>query len=102
MSSGRIVEIGGERRTVVGVLAEGFHFPSPREEAWTPYVMPLGRGDRRRAGDGSGRAIPAERAATEVHAILQRTCTVPRVPAPERGTETDRHRGDTPEIRTFG
>ena len=68
------VDVGGERRTVVGVLAEGFHFPSPREEVWTPYVLSpdaatavvLGR---LREG------VSAEQAVTEVGAILQRAST---------------------------
>ena len=68
---GTVVEVGGERRTVVGVLAEGFYFPGAREEVWTPYVMHpdeptavvLGR---LRPG------VSAAQATTEVRAILQR------------------------------
>ncbi|MCY4121534.1 MAG: ABC transporter permease, partial [Acidobacteria bacterium] len=68
---GTVVDVRGERRTVVGVLAEGFYFPSPREEVWTPFVLPpdaptvvvLGR---LREGVSAGQA------ATEVRAILQR------------------------------
>ena len=67
---GTAIEVRNERRTVVGVLAEGFHFPSPREEVWTPHVL---RPDaptevvlgRLREG------ISPERAAVEVGAILQ-------------------------------
>ena len=68
---GTVVDVGGVRRTVVGVVAEGFHFPGPREEVWTPYVL---RPDaptevvlgRLREG------VSAERAAAEVHALLRR------------------------------
>ena len=68
---GTLVQVGGERRTVVGVLAEGFYFPSPWEEVWTPFVVPpdaatvvvLGR---LRPG------VSAMQATTEVRAILQR------------------------------
>ena len=68
---GSIVDVNGERRTVVGVLADGFYFPSPWEEVWTPYVLPPNEATavvlgRLREG------VSAERAATEVRAILQR------------------------------
>ncbi len=78
---GTVVDVRGERHTVVGVLAEGFYFPSPREEVWTPFVLPpdaatvvvLGR---LREG------VTAGRAATEVRAILQRMeGTAARLPA---------------------
>ncbi|MCE2514825.1 MAG: ABC transporter permease [Acidobacteria bacterium] len=67
---GTVVTVNTERRTVVGVLAEGFHFPTPREEVWTPYVL---RPDeptaivlgRLREG------VSTERAATELRTILQ-------------------------------
>ena len=68
---GTVVEVGGERRTVVGVLAEGFYFPGPREEVWAPYVM---RPDEPTAVV-LGRLRPgvsAAQATTEVRAILQR------------------------------
>ena len=68
---GTVVDVRRERRTVVGVLDEGFYFPSPREEVWAPFVLPpdaatvvvLGR---LREGVSAGQA------ATEVRAILQR------------------------------
>ena len=68
---GTLVQVGGERRTVVGVLAEGFYFPSPWEEVWTPFVVPpdaatvvvLGRLRPR---------VSAMQATTEVRAILER------------------------------
>ena len=37
---GSVLDLDGAPHTVVGVLAEGFFFPSPDEELWTPYVMP--------------------------------------------------------------
>ena len=69
---GTVIDAYNEPRTVVGVLAEGFYFPRPDVEVWTPYVL---RGDeatvivmgRLRQG------VSEERAATEVGAILQRT-----------------------------
>jgi len=68
---GTVVDAYNEPRTVVGVLAEGFYFPRPGVEVWTPYVL---RADvvtaiavgRLRQG------VSTERAATEVGAILQR------------------------------
>ena len=68
---GTVVDVSNEPRTVVGVLAEGFYFPRPGAEVWIPYVL---RPDaptevvlgRLREG------VSAERAATEVGAILQR------------------------------
>ena len=68
---GTVVDVYNEPRTVVGVLAEGFYFPRPGAEVWIPYVL---RPDapteavlgRLREG------VSAERAATEVGAILQR------------------------------
>ena len=67
---GTVVDVRNEPHTVVGVLAEGFYFPDPRVEAWTPYVL---RADEPtaivlgRLRDG----VSAERAAVEVGAILQ-------------------------------
>ena len=68
---GTVIDAYNEARTVVGVLAEGFYFPRPGAEVWIPYVL---RPDapteavlgRLREG------VSAERAATEVGAILQR------------------------------
>ena len=67
---GTVVDVGGERRTVVGVLAEGFYFPSPREELWTPYVL--------RAEEPTavvlGRlreGVSPQQAAVEVRTVLQ-------------------------------
>ena len=38
--AGAPIELDGEPYTVAGVLAEGFAFPSPEEEMWTPLVIP--------------------------------------------------------------
>ena len=37
---GTTVDLDGDPRTVVGVLSEGFYFPSPDSEFWTPFVVP--------------------------------------------------------------
>ena len=37
---GTLVDLEGDPHTVVGVLAEDFHFPNPDSEFWTPYVIP--------------------------------------------------------------
>ena len=51
---GTVLEIGGVARAVVGVLAEGFYFPSPEDEMWTPLVLPAfeppGFAERGRSG----------------------------------------------------
>ena len=88
---GSAIELNNAPHTVVGVLAEGFFFPSPEEEIWTPYVMPGysitppegGWGDSLRGASFSvsfvtalGRLRPGistEQAATEVRTILQRS-----------------------------
>ena len=36
---GTPVDLDDEPHTVVGVLAEGFHFPTPTSEFWVPYVI---------------------------------------------------------------
>ena len=89
---GTVVTVNNERRTVVGVLAEGFHFPTPREELWTPSGL---RPDewsanvlgRLRAG------VSAERAAAEVRAILQ---TMDRSPGVPQGARSGRAPEDSP------
>ena len=91
---GTVVDVGGERRTVVGVLAEGFYFPSPREEVWTPYVM---RPDEPTAVV-LGRLRPgvsAAQATTEVRAILQRMDGA----RPSNGSASGRTSGDAAQIR---
>ncbi len=37
---GSAVALDGEPYTVVGVLPEGFYFPDPDSEIWTPFVVP--------------------------------------------------------------
>ena len=80
---GTVMALDGAPHTVVGVLAEGFYFPRPDAEVWTPWVMPSfllpGPGGRPPtavlAFDALGRLRPGvspERAATEVRTILQR------------------------------
>lgn len=47
---GRRVDLGGTLRTVVGVMPEGFFFPSPESEAWIP--LDLDPASRRYGSDG--------------------------------------------------
>ena len=82
---GAPLELDGDPYTVVGVLAEGFYFPSPDGELWTPLVVPpfappapVAAGGRLTvimvAFSGLGRLAPgvsAEQAATEVRTRLQ-------------------------------
>ena len=91
---GTVVDVNNERRTVVGVLAEGFYFPTPDEEVWTPYVL---RPDERTAIVlGQLReGVSAERAATEVRAILQTMDGSPGVP---QGAGSGRAPADTPTV----
>ena len=89
---GTIVEVADGPHTVVGVLADGFRFPSVREELWTPYVIPAGSTSvvvlgRLRAG------VSPEQAATEVRTILQRM----EARRPRAGG-SGRTPWDTPEI----
>ncbi len=37
---GAVVDLSGDPHTVVGVLPEGFYFPTPESEFWTPFVVP--------------------------------------------------------------
>ena len=82
---GTLVDLDGDPHTVVGVLAEGFDFPNPDNEFWTPLVIPpLARlsteaPDEQPAAisllfGALGRLRPgvsAEQAATEARTILQ-------------------------------
>ena len=81
---GTVLGLDYQPYTVVGVLAEGFSFPSPDAEVWTPYVItpfapppgsPGGQGVVLVAGvTALGRLRPGvlpERAATEAGAIMQ-------------------------------
>ena len=90
---GAILELDGVPHTVVGVLAEGFFFPSPEEELWTPFVMPgwsvepapdgrEGYSVTMSTTNALGRLLPgvsAEQATTEVRTILQRSGFFARV-----------------------
>ena len=84
---GAVLEIDYAPHTVVGVLAEGFFFPSPEEELWTPFVIegwsvePAPSGGEGFSVNMStvnalgrlGPGVSAERATTEVRTILQRS-----------------------------
>ena len=37
---GAVLDLDGDPHTVVGVLPEGFWFPNPAGEFWTPFVLP--------------------------------------------------------------
>ena len=106
---GAVLELDYAPHTVVGVLAEGFFFPSPEEELWTPYVDP-GWSVSTERPDGTpglsvrwssiaalgrlGPGVSAERAATEVRTILQRSGIYARV----RDTQGGRASASTREI----
>ena len=86
---GATIGLDGDPHLVVGVLAEGFHFPTPDSEFWTPYVIPPFTQTSMREAPGQrtvflnelafsalGRLRPGvspEQAATEARAILQRS-----------------------------
>ena len=105
---GTPLDLDGDTYTVVGVLAEGFYFPNPDGELWTPFVVPpfaspaAAEGGRPRVMvtigfSVLGRLAPGvspEQAATEARAILQRS------PGPfvMRGPRGGRAPGDSPEI----
>ena len=69
---GTVLTLDGAPHSVIGVLAEGFHFPSPDEEIWTPEaIAPVPLPSRLRAAVGRlRRGVSPERAATEVRTIL--------------------------------
>ena len=80
---GTSVDLGSNVHLVVGVLAEGFHFPTPESEFWLPYVIEpsatesaSGQPDRitLTAFRALGRLRPgvsAEQAAAEAGSILR-------------------------------
>ena len=71
---GTVLTLDASPHTVIGVLAEGFSFPSPDEEIWTPYAIIPGRLSS--GSNALGRLRPGvspEQAATEVRTILQHT-----------------------------
>ena len=99
---GSVLTFADTPHTVVGVLEEGFYFPNPDGEFWTPQVMPPftpPQQDQRgavltlptlgRLRDG----VSPERAAAEVRAILQRSDD--RVIRRLRGGTAD---GASPEV----
>ncbi len=81
-----IIDFDGNPHLVVGVLAEGFHFPTPDSEFWMPYVIAPTTAPNAAGQPGGvvftttvvfrvlGRLRPgvsAEQAATEAGSILQ-------------------------------
>ena len=82
---GTLVDLDGEPHTVVGVLPDGFDFPNPANQFWTPLVIPPfappstdGPAELRTVVTlvfgGLGRLRPGvspEQAATEARTILQ-------------------------------
>ena len=86
---GATIDLDGDSHLVVGVLAEGFHFPTPDSEFWTPYVIPPFTQTSMQDAPGQrtvflnelafsalGRLRPGispEQAATEARGILQRS-----------------------------
>ena len=91
---GAPLELDGDPYTVVGVLPEGFYFPNPDGELWTPLVVPPFAPPAAVAGqprmvmliafNGLGRLAPgvsAEQAATEVRTRLEAGSTSSGLPA---------------------
>ena len=85
---GSTVEVDEESRLVVGVVTEGFHFPDPDTEFWTPYdIRPYTPPNPEGTAAQPGRAVVSlqsfmalgrlrpgvstEQAATEARSILQ-------------------------------
>ena len=72
---GTVLTLDDAPHTVIGVLAEGFYFPSPEEEIWRPSAITSGSSFSG-LGNALGRlraGVSPERAATEVRTILQHT-----------------------------
>ena len=72
---GTTMNFDGNPHIIVGVLAEGFDFPTPDSEFWIPYVIPPS-GDPvvhvvSRALGRLRPGVSAEQAATEARSILQ-------------------------------
>ena len=87
---GTAVDFGGDPYTVVGVLAEGFYFPNPEGEFWTPLVIPPFTPPVRDSSEGNmvyyvlfsalgrlGPGVSPEQAAAEAGTILQRSGNFP-------------------------
>ena len=80
---GSVVTLYDTPHTVVGVLEEGFYFPNPDGEFWTPLVIPPFTPPQQEGGAFAvltlttlGRlrdGVSPERAAAEVRTILQRS-----------------------------
>ena len=71
---GSTIDVGGDSHRVVGVLAEGFHFPTPDREFWVPYIVGPVTAVTTIRFKVLGRLRPgvsAEQAATEATSILQ-------------------------------
>jgi hypothetical protein len=73
---GSVIQVDGVPRRIVGVLAEGFHFPSAKEEIWTPMVIDpanLFPGNFNYGGVGRLRpGVTTERATKELSALVWR------------------------------
>ena len=106
---GAPLDLGGDPYTVVGVLAEGFYFPNPEGEFWTPLVVPpftpptppepgqrprafmiLGFSALARLAPG----VSAEQAAAEVSTLVQ---SGPGAELMQRAL-AGREAGDSPEV----
>ena len=104
---GTLVDFDGEPHTVVGVLPEGFGFPNPANEFWTPLVIPPfappsadDSAELRTVVSlvfgGLGRLRPGvspEQAATEARTILQASAA--GIMARASGNQAS---GDGPEV----
>ena len=97
---GTLVDLDYDPHTVVGVLSEGFYFPSPDEEFWTPFVIPPFVSESGMtigiAFNALGRLRPGvspAQAATEVRTILRRGND-----AGQRTREGTRSSGDAPQV----
>ena len=81
---GSLVQVDGVSRRIVGVLAEGFRFPSAQEELWTPMVIDpanLQPGNFNYGGVGRLRpGVTTGRATKELSALVWR---LPDVLGPE-------------------
>ncbi len=98
---GTPLDLGGDTHTVVGVLSEGFYFPNPDGEFWTPLVVPpftplpaVGQPQIPIvvAFSALGRLAPGvspEQAATEARTLLQ-SADLPGLPAADRALDDAR------------
>ena len=105
---GSVLDVDDAPFTVIGVAAEGFYFPTPDSEIWTPHVIPAftppdPEDDRRMvvmiAVTVLGRLRPGvspEQATTEVRTLLQGNET--EFSTALRAATRAGPSGDTPEI----